>query len=177
MSDKLEGGGAAAPEARIEKRKGPYSFEDLELGMEGEFKKTVTADDILNYAIVSGDENPVHLDPAYAAKTVFKEPIAHGMLTASFISAVFGMEMPGPGAIYVSQTLNFKAPVKIGDVVTTKVRVTGLDAEADKPKPKPKATFECQCLVNGKPVLEGVAVLMVPTREQRAGMSSIRNGQ
>ena len=135
-----------------------YCFEDLELGMEASFQRTVSESDIIGFAEVSGDKNPVHLDEAFAAKTMFKGRIAHGMLTAGYISAVFGMEMPGPGAIYISQTLNFKAPVRIGDVVTAKVMVVELMA------PKRRARFECVCLVNGKPVLEGEAVLMVPGR-------------
>lgn len=135
-----------------------YCFEDLEIGMEASFQKIVTEADIIAYAEVSGDKNPVHLDAEYAARTPFKTCIAHGMLTASYISAVFGMEMPGPGAVYVSQTLNFKAPVRIGDVVTAKVRVLELY------EGKRRARFESVCLVNGKPVLEGEAVLMVPGR-------------
>lgn len=103
-----------------------YYFEDLELGMEASYQKLVTEGDINAFAEVTGDRNPVHLDPEYAAKTIFKERIAHGMLTASFISAVFAMELPGPGVIYVSQTLNFRAPVKIGQTVTAKVRVVEL---------------------------------------------------
>lgn len=135
-----------------------YCFEDLELGMEASFQKAVTAADIGAFAEVSGDKNPVHLDAKYAAGTMFKECIAHGMLTASYISAVFGMELPGPGAIYISQTLNFKAPVRIGDVVTAKIKVVELIAG------KRRARFECQCMVAGKAVLEGEAVLMVPAR-------------
>ncbi len=135
-----------------------YCFEDLQLGMEASFQKTLTEADIITFATVSGDKNPVHLDADYAARTMFKERIAHGMLTASYISAVFGMEMPGPGAIYISQTLNFRAPVKIGDVVTAKVKVVELI------EGKRRARFECQCLVAGKAVLEGEAVLMVPAR-------------
>ena len=135
-----------------------YCFEDLELGMEASFQKSVTEADIQAFADVSGDKNPVHLDEVYAGKTMFKGRIAHGMLSASYISAAFGMEMPGPGAIYISQTLNFKAPVRIGDVVIAKVKVVELLA------PKRRARFECQCLVAGKPVLEGEAVLMVPGR-------------
>ena len=135
-----------------------YYFEDLELGMEASFAKAVSAADVVNFAEVTGDKNPVHLDAAYAAKTIFKEPIAHGMLTAGYISAVFGIEMPGPGAIYVSQTLNFRAPVRIGDRVIAKVRVVELYPA------KRRARFECICSVDGKVVLEGEAVLMVPTR-------------
>jgi 3-hydroxybutyryl-CoA dehydratase len=135
-----------------------YYFEDLELGMEASFARTVTAADILAFAQVTGDWNPVHLDTEYAARTVFREPIAHGMLTAGYISAVFGSEMPGPGAIYVSQTLNFRAPVKIGDQVVAKVRVVELYPV------KRRARFDCICEVGGKTVLEGEAVLMVPAR-------------
>jgi 3-hydroxybutyryl-CoA dehydratase len=135
-----------------------YYFEDLELGMEASFAKTVTAADILAFAEITGDWNPVHLDTEYAANTVFREPIAHGMLTAGYISAVFGSEMPGPGAIYVSQTLNFRAPVRIGDKVVAKVRVMELYPA------KRRARFDCVCEVNGKTVLEGEAVLMVPNR-------------
>jgi 3-hydroxybutyryl-CoA dehydratase len=135
-----------------------YYFEDLELGMEASFAKTVTAADILAFAEVTGDWNPVHLDTEYAAKTVFREPIAHGMLTAGYISAVFGSEMPGPGAIYVSQTLNFRAPVRIGDQVVARVKVMELYPA------KRRARFDCVCEVAGKTVLEGEAVLMVPAR-------------
>ncbi len=135
-----------------------YYFEDLELGMQASFAKTVTAADILAFAEITGDWNPVHLDTEYAAKTVFREPIAHGMLTAGYISAVFGSEMPGPGAIYVSQTLNFRAPVKVGDKVVAKVRVMELYPA------KRRARFDCSCEVDGKTVLEGEAVLMVPAR-------------
>jgi len=139
-----------------------YYFEDLELGMEASFAKTVTAADILAFAEVTGDWNPVHLDTEYAAKTVFREPIAHGMLTAGYISAVFGSQMPGPGAIYVSQTLNFRAPVRIGDQVVARVRVMELYPA------KRRARFACVCEVAGKTVLEGETVLMVPARPAAA---------
>jgi 3-hydroxybutyryl-CoA dehydratase len=135
-----------------------YYFEDLQLGMEATFAKTVTEADINAFAEVTGDKNPVHLDEAYAAKTIFKTRIAHGMLTAGHLSAVFGMELPGPGAIYVTQTLNFRGPVKIGDKVIAKVRVVELFPA------KRRARFECVCTVGGKPVLEGEAILMVPAR-------------
>ena len=133
-------------------------FEDLSIGQEASLSNTVTAGVIAAFADVSGDRNPVHVDADYAATTMFKERIAHGMLSAAYISAVFGMQLPGPGAIYVSQTLNFKAPVKIGDAVVTTVKVAELLPE------KKRAKFECVCAVNGKPVLVGEAVLMVPSR-------------
>ena len=137
--------------------KGVY-FEDLSLGQEASLAKTVSEADIIAFADISGDRNPVHLDAEYAATTIFKERIAHGMLSAAYISAVFGMKLPGPGAIYISQTLNFKAPVKIGDTVVAAVKVIELVAE------KRRARFECVCSVNDKPVVQGEAVLMVPAR-------------
>ncbi len=133
-------------------------FEDLEAGMEATFAKVVTEADIIAFADITGDKNPVHLDEAYAAGTMFKQRIAHGMLTAGYISAVFGMELPGPGAIYVSQTLNFKGPVRIGDDVLSKVRLAELYPA------KKRARFDCICTVRGRAVLEGEAILMVPTR-------------
>lgn len=133
-------------------------FEDLTLGQEASLTKTVTEKDIQGFAEISGDKNPVHLDAQYAAGTLFKERIAHGMLSAGYISAVFGMELPGPGAIYVSQTLNFKGPVKIGDKVTAKVKVVELI------EGKRRARFETTCTVNDNAVLVGEAVLMVPAK-------------
>lgn len=135
-----------------------YFFEDLHQGMEASFAKTVSEADIISFADVTGDKNPLHLDPEYAARTIFKQRIAHGMLTAGYISAVFGMELPGPGAIYVSQTLNFKGPVRIGDEVIAKVRLAELFPA------KRRARFDCVCTVGGKSVLEGEAILMVPSR-------------
>lgn len=135
-----------------------YYFEDLELGMEASMLRTVSESDILGFADITGDKNPVHIDADYAAKTMFKERISHGMLTASYLSAVFAMELPGPGCIYVSQTLNFRAPVKIDDTVLTKVRVVELYPA------KRRARFECICSVGDKVVLEGEAMLMVPSR-------------
>lgn len=139
-----------------------YHFEDLAVGMEASVARTVSEADIVAFANVTGDKNPVHLDEAYAASTMFKGRIAHGMLSAGYISAVFGTEMPGPGAIYVSQTLNFKAPVRIGDQVIAKVKVVELI------EGKRRARFECVCSINGKAVLEGEAVLMVPARAKAA---------
>lgn len=135
-----------------------YFFEDLGEGQSASVAKTVTEADIITFAHVTGDTNPIHLDAAYAAKTRFKERIAHGMLAAGFISAVFGTKMPGPGAIYVSQLLKFRAPVKIGDTVTTKVEVTSRVPE------KKFVTFKTQCVVGSTVVVDGEATLMVPGR-------------
>ena len=133
-------------------------YEALEVGQKATYSKTVGEKDIQLFAAMSGDRNPVHLDAAYAASTMFKERIAHGMLSAAYISAVFGMKLPGPGSIYISQSLAFKAPVKIGDTVVTTVKVVELMPE------KKRVRFETICTVNGKPVLTGEAQLMVPAR-------------
>ena len=136
-----------------------FAFEDLELGQEASYQRAVTDDDIVAFADVTGDRNPVHLDADYAATTPFKTRIAHGMLTAGYISAVFGTRLPGPGAIYISQTLNFRAPVRHGDIVVATVRIVDL-APA-----KRRARFDCSCRVGDKVVLEGEAILMVPGRQ------------
>jgi 3-hydroxybutyryl-CoA dehydratase len=137
-----------------------YAFEDLAVGMQSSYTRRVTEADIAAFAEVTGDRNPVHLDEAYAAATMFKGRIAHGMLSAGYISTVFGTQLPGPGAIYVSQTLAFKGPVRIGDEVTATVKLRELVAA------KRRAVFDCVCTVAGKPVLEGEAVLMVPARQK-----------
>ena len=135
-----------------------HAFEDLELGQEARYERVVTDADIVVFADVTGDRNPVHLDATYAATTPFKTRISHGMLTAGYISAVFGTQLPGPGAIYVSQTLNFRAPVRHGDAVVATVRIIDLIPA------KRRARFECICRVGDKVVLEGEAILMVPGR-------------
>jgi 3-hydroxybutyryl-CoA dehydratase len=119
----------------------------------------VGAADIEAFAAVSGDHNPVHMDEAYARTTTFGGRIAHGMLAAAYISAVLGNQLPGPGAIYLSQSLRFRRPVKIGDPVTARVTVKSLDAD------KAHATFETACLVGGKTVVDGEALIMVPRRD------------
>jgi 3-hydroxybutyryl-CoA dehydratase len=133
-------------------------FEDLAIGDAAGCTHTVTEADLIAFAAVSGDVNPVHLDAAYAAGTPFKERIAHGMLSAGFISALLGTRLPGPGAIYLSQSLTFKRPVKIGDAVETRITIIALDAE------KARVTLACQCSVAGKAVLEGEALVMAPRR-------------
>ena len=141
-------------------RVGGMAFEDIEIGMSATLDTTVSERDILSFAEVTGDRNPVHLDAGYAATTPFKARISHGMLTASYISAVFGMRLPGPGAIYVAQTLNFRRPVWIDDRISTTVTVAELFPQ------KRRVRFECVCRnAEGKTVLEGEAMMMVPSRE------------
>jgi 3-hydroxybutyryl-CoA dehydratase len=135
-----------------------YYLEDLKPGMSAVFAKTVTEADICMFAGVSGDTNPVHLNQEFAAATPFGGRIAHGILTASFVSAVIGTKLPGPGCIYVSQTLRFKAPVKAGDTVSAKVTVREIVAE------KKRVVLDTVCTVAGKPVLDGEAVVLVSRR-------------
>lgn len=137
---------------------GGYYLEDLRAGMSAVYTKTVTDADLAQFADVSGDFNPVHMDPEYAKTTIFKGRIAHGMLSASFISTVLGTKLPGPGAIYISQNLKFKAPVRPGDTVTAEVTVKSVDLD------RGRVSVDTVCTVNGKPVIEGDAVMMVPKR-------------
>lgn len=133
-------------------------FEDLSVGMADAFAKTVTEADVVAFAGISGDFNPVHINEEFARETMFKGRIAHGMLSAAFISTVFGTRLPGPGCIYISQNLRFKAPVKIGDTVVARVELTELDAA------RKRAVFRTTCSVGDKTVLDGEATLMVPSR-------------
>lgn len=133
-----------------------YTYAELSPGMRDTLMRTVMASTVNQFAEVSGDNNPIHLSDDYAASTRFGQRIAHGMFTASLISAVIGTRMPGPGAVYLSQTLKFLAPVKIGDVVVATVEV------AEMVEKGRRVRLDCHCLVDGKPVLEGEAWVMVP---------------
>jgi 3-hydroxybutyryl-CoA dehydratase len=133
-------------------------FEDLEIGQTASLSKTITEADILLFSAVSMDTNPVHLDAEIAKSSVFGERIAHGMLSAGLISAVLGTRLPGPGTIYLNQSLRFRAPVKIGATVTATAEVTALDAA------KKRATLKTTCTVAGKVVIEGEALVQVPSR-------------
>ena len=136
-----------------------YFIEDLSPGMTAVFAKTVSEADITMFAGISGDTNPVHLDETFAEQTMFSGRIAHGMLSASFISTVFGTRLPGPGCIYLRQDLRFKAPVKAGETVEARVTVREIQSE------KKRVVFDTVCSVGGKVVLEGDATLMVHRRE------------
>jgi 3-hydroxybutyryl-CoA dehydratase len=131
-------------------------LEELSVGQSAQLVRTVGEADIVAFAAVTGDTNPVHMDAAYAATTSFGQRIAHGMLSAGYISAVLGTTLPGPGAIYLSQTLKFKRPVRIGDEVTARATVREVDPA------KAQVTLTTVCLVNGKAVVDGEAVVMVP---------------
>ena len=150
-----------------------YYLEDLSVGMTSIYAKTVTDADVVMFAGISGDTNPVHLDAQFADQTPFKGCIAHGMLSASFISAVLGTRLPGPGCIYLGQTLSFRAPVKTGDTVTARVTITYIDPESRR------ITAETICSVDDTVVIEGEATLLVSRRAEVAERSgkAAANGQ
>ena len=133
-------------------------FEDLRLGQKASFGKTITEADIVLFAAVTGDTNPMHLNEEYARGSFFGERIAHGMLAAGLITKVMGTQLPGPGTIYMSQSLRFRKPVRIGETVTATVEITSLNAE------KHRVTLSTVCRVKGEPVLEGEAMVTVPSR-------------
>lgn len=136
---------------------GGYDIEDLQPGMSASVAKTVTEADIGLFAGVSTDVNPAHLNEEYARTTQFGGRIAHGMLSASFISAVLANKLPGPGTIYMSQSLKFRAPVHIGDTVTATVTVKEVVAG------KRRCVLDSVCTVGGKVVIEGESVMYCTT--------------
>lgn len=130
---------------------------EIQIGDAAEFSKTVSETDIYLYAGITGDLNPAHVNAAYAEKTFFKARIAHGMLTAGFISTILGTLLPGPGTIYLKQELRFLAPVKIGDTITARAEVTA------KVEEKNKITLKTTCSnQDGTMVLDGEAVVSPP---------------
>lgn len=136
-------------------------FEDLAVGQTASFGKTITEADVVLFAAITGDTNPMHLNAEYAKDTIFGERIAHGMLAAGLITKVLGTQLPGPGTIYLSQSLKFRAPVRIGDTVTATVEVVTLHPE------KHRATLSTRCTVRGEPVMEGEAFVSIPSRASR----------
>lgn len=135
-----------------------FYFEDLYVGMKGVYARTITETDIVMFAGISGDTNPMHLNEEYAKATPFGGRIAHGMLSACFITTVLGTRLPGPGCIYMSQNLRFRSPVRIGETVTTTVTVTSLVPE------KRRAMLSTICTVGERVVIDGDAMVMVPAR-------------
>jgi 3-hydroxybutyryl-CoA dehydratase len=133
-------------------------LEDLSVGQQAMFGRTVTDADIAAFAGVSGDTNPIHLHDGFAKGTRFGQRIAHGMLGAGYISTVIGTKLPGPGAVYISQTLNFIAPVLVGNTITAIATITAID---DKRR---RVTLKTQCLNGDKVVIDGEAIVLVPRR-------------
>ena len=140
-------------------QKGTICLEDLEIGMSKMLQRKITQNDILLFSKISGDENPVHLDEEYAQQTIFGRRIAHGMLTASLISAVIAEQLPGHGTVYLSQTLKFIRPVLPDQLVTTSVRVTHIEHSNQR------VTLDCECKVDEKVVLAGEALVLAPSRK------------
>jgi 3-hydroxybutyryl-CoA dehydratase len=137
-------------------------FEDLVPGQRASLMRTVMNSDLHLFAEVSGDTNPIHISDHFAAKTKFGQRIAHGMFTASLISALVGTRLPGPGAVYLSQSIRFLAPVRIGDVVAAHVEVVELVPE------RRRVRLFCECICDGRTVLEGEAWLAVESRAARS---------
>jgi 3-hydroxybutyryl-CoA dehydratase len=139
-----------------------FFFEDLDVGMTAVYARTIGPADLVMFAGISGDTNPMHLNEEYAAATMFQGTIAHGFLSSCFISTVIGTRLPGPGCVYVSQSLKFKAPVRPGDTVTARATVTELDPGRNR------ATLRTTCTVGSTVVIDGEAVVLVPSRAQPA---------
>lgn len=135
-----------------------HFFEDLSVGMRETMLKTVMNSDVVGFAQLSGDTNPIHLSEHFARKTRFGQRIAHGLYTASLISAVLGARMPGPGAVYLSQTLNFRGPVRIGDVVEVSVEIVEMREKGRRVR------LRTECAVDGIVVLDGEALVKAPSR-------------
>ena len=139
--------------------KGTICVEDLEIGMSRMLERKITQYDIILFSKISGDQNPVHLDKEYAQQTIFGRRIAHGMLTASLISAVIAEQLPGHGTVYLSQTLKFIRPVLPGQLITTTILVTHIEDSTRH------VTLDCKCEVGGKVVLAGEAIVLAPSRK------------
>lgn len=135
------------------------TIHEMKVGDTASMAKTVTEYDIYQYAGITGDFNPVHVNEEYASKTFFKGRIAHGMLSAGFISAVIGMKLPGTGCIYLSQTVNCRAPVRIGDTITTTAEVVELFVEKNRVRLNTTCTNQ-----DGTVVVDGEAVMLAPKK-------------
>ncbi|OEF10048.1 MaoC family dehydratase [Aliivibrio logei] len=131
-------------------------FEDIKIGMFVSYSQTITDADVKNFAGLSGDHNPVHVDDVFAESSRFKKRIAHGLISGSFFSALFGTKLPGPGCVYIAQSFNFKRAVYLDDTVTAIVTVTEIDEK------KRRVFFETVCKVRNKTVIDGSAELYVP---------------
>ena len=135
-----------------------FYFEDLSEGQTAELTRVASSAVVEAFAELTGDLNPLHLNETYARTTSFGGRIAHGMLAAAYISAVIGTKLPGPGGVFMTQSLRFRRPVKVGDSVTARVTVKQLHAG------RAHVTLATACEVNGKVVVDGEALVMVPRR-------------
>ncbi len=131
-------------------------IEDIKIGMAMSYSQTITDSDIRTFAEISGDKNPVHVDEGYASASRYKKRIAHGLMSASFFSALFGTKIPGPGCVYVAQSLQFRRPVYMNDTVTATVTVTSVNLETKR------IFFETKCTVKSRVVISGEAEIYIP---------------
>ena len=136
-----------------------YFFEELRIGQAATLSKTITEEDVLMYSLVSLDTNPIHMDETAARQSRFGGRVAHGMLSAGLISALLGTRLPGPGSVYLRQSLACRAPVKIGHTVNAIVEITDLNL------PRKSVTLRTRCMVKEDVVIEGEATVLVPTRD------------
>lgn len=136
-----------------------FFIEDLELGMTDVYVRAITETDVIQFSQISGDDNPLHLNEEFAKKTVFKGRIVHGMLSCGYISSVLGTKLPGPGCVYLNQNLNFRAPVRIGDIVQSRVTIRDVDIKSNR------VVCEAVCSIGEKIVIDGTATLWVPNRQ------------
>ena len=137
-----------------------FFIEDLKIGQEAILSKTITEADIANFSGVTGDNNPVHISDDFASKTIFKKRVAHGFFTASLISTLIATKLPGPGSIYISQTLKFLAPAYIGDNILTKAIIQKIDKE------KRRVNLLTECFISEKKILTGEAEILVDTKSE-----------
>ena len=133
-----------------------FTITEITIGMTASYSQTISDADVKAFAGISGDHNPVHLSEEYAKNSRFKTRIAHGLLTASFFSAIFGTKLPGEGCVYAGQNLQFKKPVYLGDTVVAKVTVIAIDVL------KKRVTFETVCTVKNRVVTTGTAEIFIP---------------
>jgi 3-hydroxybutyryl-CoA dehydratase len=136
-----------------------YAYEDMDIGMAHETVHEITEDDIQKFAEVSGDYNPLHMDDEFAKTTIFGQRIAHGALTASYISGILGNNLPGPGAIFTGLSMRFRRPVFIGDTVTVRAEVS------EKKDRGNQVTLKVACMVDGKRVITGEAQVVAQRRD------------
>lgn len=141
-------------------KQGNFTFDELQVGQSASYQRTIEQRHIELFAAATGDVNPVHLDPHYAATTAFGEPIAHGMLTGGLVSAALALVLPGPGTVYLNQSLRFRAPVKVGDTITVELAVT------EKRKRGQRVSLDCRAVnQDGKLVASGSAEVMAPAEK------------
>lgn len=133
----------------------------IEVGMSASCTRTITDEDVRTFAVLSGDKNPIHIDEDYARNSRYKKRIAHGLMSAGYFSALFGTTLPGVGCVYVSQNLNFKRAVYIGDEVVATVTVVSIDRSDSR------VTFETVCKVGSRVVIDGVAEIYIPPKKAR----------